>query len=206
MKIATLPQMRRLIELFENTPYEQVQAVFTSGLLTDVRDANYSLLTSTNRDSIRELLGLPRLTSKSTVTAYVVDINFATLTEGIALGKYDWKNGDITTERFPIAGNQGKKEVFTVHFNRTMESSEAVIAELDKLGYKPAETADLLALGKDQLELQRQFPIIALGSSAVVHGSRYVPYLYEYVSERRLSLYYFHDGWYDDCRFLAVRK
>jgi len=212
---ATLKQAGKLIELADQKDMsdEHLQGAIGSGMVSDIFEASQAgTLDVSRRDDIREILGLPRLMPKPVITTYTVDINFSTLEEGIAAGKYDWANENIwtneniTAERFPITGNQGKKEVVTVHFGRLMNSSEEVIAELNKLGYKPAETADLLALGKDQPELQRQFPIIALGSSAAVGGFRYVPCLFEYDSRRGFSLDYFGSGWFGSCRFLAVRN
>lgn len=73
-----------------------------------------------------------------------------------------------------------------------------------------AKTEDLLAVGAHpkHKELQREFPIICLGSSAVLPGERRVPYLGGgWDVKRKLSLLYCDDSrWSDYCRFLLVGK
>ena len=78
---------------------------------------------------------------------------------------------------------------------------------MDEAGYRPATLAELLALGESQPELQRQFPIIALGSVwRGAFGRRRVACLYVPGYGRRLNLYYLDNDWRAHCRFLAVRK
>jgi hypothetical protein len=205
----TSGQMVNLLTLAEQKGLnpELTQPILTSGILADIfESAVAQKIDPTHRDDIRELLGLSRLTPKPVITAYMVDIGFLTTEEGVAAGKYDYQNPNVTSENFPVKGNQGKKEVSTVHFGRRMESLEEVIAELDKLGFRPAETADLLAFGKDQSEIQLQYPVIALGSSATVDGYRCAPFLGKSDSKRGLFLSYWALGWHGSYRFLAVRK
>ena len=139
------------------------------------------------------------------ICRFVVDFG-KSLEEMIAAGKYDWRNNDITSARFPITGG-GRVSVDAklFHFNRTMTSDE-VGRELDKAGYRSATIAELLAFGAAFPEVQRQFPVIALGSVGSVFGFRLVPCLRRRGAERNLYLSW-HDGAWDDvCRFLAVRK
>ena len=125
----------------------------------------------------------------------------------IAGGKYDWVNENITRENFPTTG-QGKqeREVVLFHFNRFI-SSDDVIKEMASAGYRPAMLEELLALGETQPELQRQFPIVALGSVWRVSGGfREVPYLDGCGAGRYLGLRCFGGGWCGGCRFAAVRN
>jgi hypothetical protein len=86
-------------------------------------------------------------------------------------------------------------------------TSEQVIVEIDKAGYRPAKIEELLALGEAQPDLQRQFPIVALGSVwRDSDGSRYVPYLSSSAAERGLSLHCFGRDWSGLYRFLGRRK
>jgi hypothetical protein len=130
-----------------------------------------------------------------------------TLEQMIAAGNYDWVNSDITSEAFPVKGKGVVQipDAKPVHFGRKM-SSDAAIAELDKMGLRPATHTELLAFGAKYPELQRQFPIVALGSSAQVHGYRSVVCLWSSGRERGLRLCWFGSGWVGVCRFLAVRK
>lgn len=129
------------------------------------------------------------------------------LAEMIAMGKYDFANSDINADHFPVSG-EGQQEVAVelFHFNKSI-SSEKAIAEMDAVGYRPAILPELLALGASQPELQRQFPIVALGSVwQGPDGSRSVACLYRSYAERSLYLRWFGYGWNDVYRFAAVRK
>jgi hypothetical protein len=140
-----------------------------------------------------------------------VSVDYAkTLPDMIAAGRFDWVNGDITPKRFPIKGS-GVVELETkvFHFDRYISSEDAVAAIKadDKANpWEPAPIEALLAYGAKHPDEQRRYPIIALGSVAGVRGGRSVPVLNRYGAERGLLLSWWGRGWYDDCRFLAVRK
>ena len=145
--------------------------------------------------------------SKSRQTFRVAVDYTQTLKQMISAGKYDWVNGDITQDHFPIKGN-GKKEeeVVLFHFDKVMTSEQA-ITEMDKTGFRPATIEELLALGAQQPELQKQFPIVALGSVwRRPSGSRDVPCLSWIGRQRRLDLDWFEGAWDGGCRFAAVCK
>lgn len=136
----------------------------------------------------------------------VVDYNL-TLPEMIQAGNYDWVDSNINSANFPIVG-QGvqKRRVELFHFNRFI-SSDAAIKEMDAEGHRPAKLEELLALGKAQPELQRQFPIVALGSVWRYSGCyREVPCLCRDASGRGLYLHCFNSDWAEFYRFLACRK
>lgn len=62
MKHATLTagQAKKIIELFEDAPVDQVQAVLASGLLADLRDANIAEI---DREKFRNVCGLKPINS-----------------------------------------------------------------------------------------------------------------------------------------------
>ncbi len=92
------------------------------------------------------------------------------------------------------------------HFNRDISSGDA-ISEMDKTGYRPATLMELLVLGFLFPEMQRQFPIVALGSLWRIAGSfRVVPSLGVGGSRRELDLHWFDNDWDAHSRFLGVRK
>lgn len=129
-----------------------------------------------------------------------------TLDQMIAAGRYDWKNGDITAKNFPVVGNGNREFVpEVVHFDRNISSDDAE-KELDKLGFRAATDEELLAFGAIFPEVQRKFPIVALGSVALVGGFRRVVCLGGGGAGRYLSLRWRDDDWLALCRFLAVRK
>lgn len=131
-----------------------------------------------------------------------------TLAEMIKAGQYDWVNENITQDHFSVHGS-GQKEVEIVlfHFNRDI-ASEQVIVEMEQAGFRPAKVEELLSLGASYPDLQKQFPVVALGS--VWQGPRvlrYVPFLYRDGAERRfLDLSWSGHGWRGRSRFAAVRK
>lgn len=131
----------------------------------------------------------------------IVKISLADL---VAMGNYDWVNSDIKEENFPIDEPVNPdEETKLFYFDREM-SSEEVVVEMDKKGWKPAKIWHLLFFGAKNPKLQKQFPIIALGS--VWRGL--VPYLRwgGIFRKRDLRLSRFDSRWGGHCRFLAVRK
>ncbi|MCH7828825.1 hypothetical protein IH982_03145 [Patescibacteria group bacterium] len=59
MEIATLDQATKILAHFKDEPRDQVQALIESGLLADLRDANFN--EEIDRDAVRKLLGLKPL-------------------------------------------------------------------------------------------------------------------------------------------------
>ncbi|MDP1688726.1 MAG: hypothetical protein Q8L47_01170 [bacterium] len=138
---------------------------------------------------------------------YQLVVNYCMgLDEMIRAGKYDWINSDITSENFPITAH-GKVEIVAevIHLNREVSSDEA-IAELEHIGYRPGTLPELLAFGEKHPNVQRGFPIVALGSVSRVEGGRLVACLWSNGSKRKLNLHWFDNRWYANYRFLAVRK
>ncbi len=207
MKEATLGHGVKILQLIaqKGTPGDQVQNLVESGLFSDLLDAN---LASVDRDEVRQALGLKPLGIRATITSYSMSVDYdRPVKDGIKAGKYDWKNDDITAEHFP-SQETGTKDatVELFHYGKDISTDE-VIADMDKHGYRPATLKEILALGEKHPDLQREFPIIGLGSVwRSPPGGRYCPYLFRDGSGRRLSLGWFGNGWSDVCRFAAVRK
>ncbi len=121
-----------------------------------------------------------------------------TLKQQIKAYKFDWVNSDIEQNFKAESVREGMK-VF--HFNQYVSSEEA-IAKMKKEGYLPANLSELLTYAKN--EWDGKDLVVALGSVAELDGSRRVPFLHRYASERVLSLYWFDNGWGPVCRFLVV--
>lgn len=147
----------------------------------------------------------PTIDLATGICRFTVDFG-RSLEQMIADGHYDRRNNDITAARFPISGS-GKVRVEgkLFPFNRYM-SSDQVERELDAAGYRVATIAELLAFGASFPDVQRQFPVVALGSVAMVCGYRYVACLGRDGARRSLHLGWRDDDWRDCYRFLAVRK
>jgi hypothetical protein len=127
--------------------------------------------------------------------------------EGIRAGHYDWSNSNITSSNFPSTRKgTAEEDVHLVHFDKVM-STDAVLAELDKMGLRPAELQHSLAFGEKYPEVQRKFPVVFLGSVwQDPYGTRYCPFLFRFDAERRLYLVWIVVDWHGGCRFAAVRK
>lgn len=140
---------------------------------------------------------------------FVVTVDYVkSLPEMIKVGNYDYVNEDITDAHFRMTG-KGKvdREIVLVHFDRDITSEEA-LQELDKLGLRPVDLAELLAFGETHPEAHLEFPILALGSIWMNRddGRGYFPYLSYEDDKHVLLLYWFGGWWHDYCRFAAVRK
>ena len=145
---------------------------------------------------------------KTLTKFYLVTVDCEmSIEETIILGKYDWVNPAITSKNFATK-REGKAEfkVELIHFDHLISAEEA-LREIDLMGYRPAELPKLLALGCQYPDLQREFPIVALGSVWWGPYSRHlVPYLYGDFSERFLTLYWVEDNLGEGWRFETVRK
>lgn len=169
------------------------------GYLSDVVEAVVAG-TVPDRDEFRKILGLPPLELWITVNYNL------SLPEMIVAGKYGRVNPEITPERFLITGT-GESRLLAeiVHFKCDM-SLEDVLAKLDTRGLRPGTIEELLAFGATFPDMQRKFPIVALGSSAEMPGRRGVVYLDHGGSQRNLDIIGCGCGWPDFYRFLAFRK
>ena len=144
----------------------------------------------------------------ATRNVYPITVNYAqAFEEMVGAGKYDYRNDCITAVNFPITGEgMVNYEAVLFHPNRDLESEDAV-KEMTQIGLEPAKTEHLLAFGAKFPEIQREFPVVALGSSWVrPHRSRNVPYLDRWFGERDLRLIRWAGEWFAYCRFLALRK
>lgn len=119
----------------------------------------------------------------------------------IAMGNFGYVNANITEAHFP---DVGVKTDFKVYDFKKTVSSDHVVAEMSREGYRPANLRELLNWmvanwnGKDW--------VVALGQECRdSDGDRHVPYLY-FDGERELFLYWSDDDWIAHCRFLAVRN
>jgi len=193
--------------LIKETPYSEITATLE---VLDAQGVTREDLISVRKSrTLAKKIAEVIMASKQKVReTYKVVVDYGkSLAEMILLGNYGWFNDDINSKNFPLQGTGAQEsELVLVHLNQSATSKE-VLESLDSQGLAPAQFVHLLAFGAAYPELQRQFPIIALGSSFVDgHGDRGYPYLYCHGSRRRLCLYWGGDGHRGLCRFLAVGK
>jgi len=163
-----------------------------------------------NPDQVAQIAQMIVRSSSTSLESYPITIDYdQSLADMVAAGKYDWINPDITAKHFPIKGKGTvETERVLVHLNR-QATTKQVEEHLAAQDLEPARIEHLLAFGAANPELQREFPIIALGSSWVrPYGFRDVPFLVRDGSERDLLLSWDAPGylWPESCRFLALRK
>lgn len=155
-----------------------------------------------------EIEVITKVVSFITHTFMVMVDETQTVEEAVKAGKFNWSDDDIVSANFskPANGQKSEKEIVLFHFDKGM-SSEAVIAAMDKAGYRPATILDILGLAVKEPDLQRKFPIVALGSVCGLAGVRRVAGLCGCARGSGLSLNYFDDVWHrGNYRFAAVRK
>jgi hypothetical protein len=117
-------------------------------------------------------------------------------------GNYEWQPHSSCAE---IDQTPGERIMLVKYFGRET-TSEANIAEMGKLGYRPATHLEAYAFAKANPELQRQFWIVALGSSTMDGADRYVAVLRSDSDGRVLGNDWFDLEWGSGHRFLFVRK
>jgi hypothetical protein len=160
------------------------------------------------RENFQAFLRNPNGHASGKPTQYSVIIDYAKSVEQMKSdGQYDWSNDNINGENFPITGEEVvETKLELVHLNKVASTKE-VEAYLEENGFRPATLEELLAFGATFPDVQREYPVVALGSSWVHrYGFRDVPYLHRRGSERNLNLSWGDSLWFGICRFLAVRK
>lgn len=127
---------------------------------------------------------------------------------------FGWVNDAYGRAKFePIAAcrdiDRTNRDVAFRYFRikRTMTTKQ-ILAAMDKAGLRPAMYEELLAFAGKYQDEQRKFPIVALGSVAVLVGGVRVAYLDENDLARDLNLRYDgpSDEWLGRYVFLAVSK
>lgn len=143
--------------------------------------------------------------SMVSVTSHLLYVEYEmSVKDAVKLGRYDKTDSNITAENFPTNRTGADIVMKLVHFN-TVVSSKDVLSELYKMGYRPAELHELLTFGQMYPDVQRGFPVVALGS--VLRRwfrRRLVPCLFGDDSWRVLTLDWFSGDWHKRSQFAAV--
>ena len=168
-------------------------------------------------DKVFDLIVVPGTATKPVLDEgeYLVPIDYAPLPSKADLEKdygkdnvsviFDGREFTYHASCVGVDQTPGERIMLVKHFGRNTES-EANIAEMDKLGYRPATHIEACAFAKSNPELQRKFWIVALGSFALDGGRRCVAVLRSASGGRIFVSGWFDSGWSADYRFLFVRK
>lgn len=208
---APLPTRANVAQDLANLSEDQFTAA-TLFLQAIVEAAQAGNLDAVDIDEFRESLNLRRLLNpilNPTITVLlgvVLPAQDKPLPDRITVGGYHWHDDNITAANFPVTRDAGPQPLFLVHFGVYVSSEE--VEEWSKAnGYEAANNDDLLAVGSSEQhkDLQRDFPIVQLGSSKVLLGSRRVSCLCGDCWMRLLDLDCYDGGWGYGFRFL-LRK
>lgn len=130
------------------------------------------------------------------------------LAQMIAAAHLNWVNHDINAQNFRLPKKRTEEDVILelVHPNRLITTSDVEHEVKRNRKLRLATLPEQVAFAAYYPDKQREFPIVALGSSRFLLGDRLVPCLWSFDSRRELDLSWCDDSWPAGCRFLAARK
>ena len=125
------------------------------------------------------------------------------LEEAISSAGLDYINATINEENFP-SGQTGKTSA-NVRFARfdSLMTTQDVLTVISEADMKPVDITTLVAISEQHPELQRQFPIVGLGSVWSSNIDR-VPVLWGGPNGRSLFLLWTEYYWVPSFRFAAT--
>lgn len=179
----TTGQLTKTFEIFKErglTP-EKYQPALESGFLSDV----VQMIATTDcqkadRDAVREALGLERRIPNPEALYFTIEMNSALSIDNLVLlGNYEKGAERFLSQKSTFGSveeRDGKVEVALLDFRRSVTTNEALLyvehhnSELfaDSVGCAHATITELLTFGAQHPQLQRNFPIVALGSVATI--------------------------------------
>lgn len=142
---------------------------------------------------------------------FPVEVDYTkSLADMVKAGGYDYVSESITAENFPIEGDGVVESELFMVYDYGWQASRWVIEKMEKMGLVPAKIEHLLALGAKYPDLQREYPIICLGSSWVSSAYnlrfRFCPRLGRWHDQRKLDLHDSPESVPSCCRVAFVRK
>lgn len=128
-----------------------------------------------------------------------------TLAEMLARGNYDEIDPDINERNFGQETLVVGVKPRLYHFGHRVSTDE-VIGRMARDGFRPGTFGDLSVYKDQDKEKDKRYPIVALGSVAVIRGYHRVAYFIRNRFPRKLYLVSTILGWDGNYRFLAVLK
>lgn len=141
--------------------------------------------------------------------SYPIKVNYAyNLEKMLRMGEYDWVNSSLNSTNFSINGYGAEGVTIELIPLEYPIDSDKEIRRLGIFGFRPANLAELLALGAQYPRLQMQFPIVALGSAwKTPSGHMAVPVLWGVGNVRIVNILGRGVlGWHDNIQLAAVRN
>ncbi|MBN1325603.1 hypothetical protein JW977_01305 [Candidatus Falkowbacteria bacterium] len=144
--------------------------------------------------------------------------SYVPLAKMIKSGNYDFVNDNITEEHFSLEGKGYfyGRELFLVHFHKSVRVPKKILEQLDILGFEASEISELLMFDATYPIMRRaEIRIYALKSALTVGDDfRYVcscrhetNISVQYENDRILELYPYEDElWHGKTCILAHRK
>ena len=220
METTTLRQGEKLLKLFEDTPSEQTQDVFGSGLLTDIRDANLSGVTPETRAEIRRLLGFKTASERSPFSLWGIIRIGGTAKTGLQR-RLKSEGFHISASALDIMGKDAfrinpQQEVSLVRPAladlgfKNLATFKEIISRAREFGYGlcPAEVGPYLRLLETDQPLGNRY-WVAMEPIVGSDGHRHVFYVGRSGSGKRwLNTYCVYDGsrWLTDSRFVFLSR
>jgi len=207
-----LPQIMRTVRVIGRTgPWEPEQFLnfFHSPVFPVVLEAaKLGTLPSVHIPVLKHILGLPQ--DACTDDVFLMEVDYRSVGDMIVAGRYDWFDGNIVEENFPIHGSGAK------HFECKLfpaacsseEGFERIAREDTKHPWEPAKIEHILSFGATFPDIRPEYDTIAgLGSVACVIGYDSVPCL-DYHDDGGLTLFLqtLRHSWKISSRFLGVRE
>jgi hypothetical protein len=125
----------------------------------------------------------------------------------LEMGHYDIPSpylNDLDFQRTD-RGGEWVREIELVHFGRNISTDDA-LGGIEQRGLRPSNVTELLTFGASHPDVQREFPVVALGEIFPhPHGARNVVALGT-LGEPRCVFVWLALDWHDACRFAAIRK
>ncbi len=153
----------------------------------------YSFQRLLESDCFMDLLLDFKRTEIKTFSSLVMISRSMPLLDLIACGEYDAVHPKFTIENFPHDQTESEtRELHVVAFGVEMRLEE-VFTQLEKRELRPATLVELLSIGAEQPNLQRNHPILALGSYCRgLSSSPDYPVLEEIEGQRTLNLRWYN--------------
>jgi hypothetical protein len=149
----------------------------------------------------------------SEAETYYFDVDYSkNIKEMISQGNYDWQNDDINNFSFKKTENTNKIVKVAAKVLPFKGKVDEETKNMESKGFHPATAFELLAFGATHSEVQRKFPIMALGTiSKMLYSNSICLCLYNCDSKRKpgqrgLGVHYYVFGPREEnCHLLGIK-